>query len=121
MSLYDLSHFSAFVIGQPGGALVEQWDSHVAQVGTKVFALLGGNEQAICFKVEELSFDGLCALEGVKQAPYFAKRQWVRVHRDAALPEDQVEVYLSRSYQLVAAKLTKKVQAELGISAVSAD
>ena len=70
----------------------------------------------VVFKSGETSFEVLTALEGVKQAPYFAKRQWVCVAPDAALSAEEVEAYLRRSYRLIGSNLTKKLQRELGIA-----
>jgi predicted DNA-binding protein (MmcQ/YjbR family) len=57
----------------------------------------------------------LTGIEGVKQAPYFAKRKWVCVANEAGLSDAEVGAYLRRSYRLVAAGLTKKIRQELGI------
>ena len=81
MSLHSAKAFRTYVAGLPAVTLVEQWGAHVAKVGGKVFALCGEDGGHITFKVTELSFDGLTSLEGVAQAPYFAKRAWVSVGR----------------------------------------
>jgi predicted DNA-binding protein (MmcQ/YjbR family) len=113
--LHGVTAFSRFVSSLPGVTLHEQWGSHVAKVGGKVFALIGAEHAAICFKVEELSFDGLTGLADVTQAPYFAKRQWVAVGRAAPLSGAELKAYIERSYELVAVKLTRQARAELGI------
>lgn len=94
--------------------VTEQWNSHVAKVGGKVFALIGYDE-AIVFKVTEMSFDMLTELEGVGQAPYFAKRAWVRVSPEADLSAKDLEAYVAASYEMIASKLTRKARAELGL------
>jgi predicted DNA-binding protein (MmcQ/YjbR family) len=108
--------FKKYVLGLAGTSLVQQWGSHVAKVGDKVFALIAEDGSSICFKVGEMSFDGLTELEGIGQAPYFAKRQWVAVDKDAALSEAELEGYVAASYKIVAAKLTRKLRAELDIT-----
>ena len=118
MSLYDTAGFDAFAAALPGGMLVDQWDSRVAKVGGKVFALLGAfgkNEARIVFKCGEGSFEILSAIDGVDQAPYFAKRQWVSVSEAADLTDEELRAYIARSHGLVAQGLTKKVRQELGI------
>lgn len=115
MSLFTRADFEAFVQGLAGTSLVDQWDSRVAKVGDKVFALLTDGERRMCFKVSEESFEILTSLQGVSQAPYFAKRKWVTVMPDSELGEADVREYLSRSYHTVSASLTRKLRAELGI------
>ena len=93
--------------------------SRVAKVGGKVFTLIRLSEpdlHAIVFKCTEDSFVVLTGIEGVKQAPYFAKRQWVCVPPGPEPSNGELEAYLRRSYQLVSAGLTKKARRELGIS-----
>lgn len=115
MSLFDRSGFDAFVRGFTGTTLVDQWDARVAKVGNKVFALLTDGENRLCFKVSEESFEILTSLEGVSQAPYFAKRKWVTVEPATELSEADLVEYIGRSYRTVAGSLTRKVRAELGI------
>jgi predicted DNA-binding protein (MmcQ/YjbR family) len=116
MSLHSAKNFSKFVGGMPGVILVEQWGSLVAKVGGKVFALVAVDGADVVFKVGEISFDGLTTLEGIAQAPYFAKRQWVSVAQGAALSDAELKAYIKASYETIAGKLTKKLRAELGIS-----
>jgi predicted DNA-binding protein (MmcQ/YjbR family) len=112
--LHQRAGFEAFVRSLPAVTLVEQWEALVAKVGGKVFALLGDGNGDIVFKVSEIAFDGLVELEGIGQAAYFAKRQWVRV-APGALEDELLTGYLSQSHALVAAKLTRKLRAELGL------
>lgn len=115
MSLFSRPGFDAFVGEFAGTSLVDQWDSRVAKVGDKVFALLTDAEHRLCFKVSEESFEILTSLVGVSQAPYFAKRKWVTVEPGTALGEADLKEYLTRSYRTVSASLTRKLRAELGI------
>ena len=116
MSLHSVKAFSKFVTGLAGVTLVEQWGSTVAKVGGKVFALVATDGSDVVFKVGEISFDGLTEIEGIAQSPYFAKRQWVSVGKGAALSDAELKAYVKASYDMIAAKLTKKLRAELGIS-----
>lgn len=117
MSLHSVAAFGRLVATLPGTGMVDQWESHVAKVGGKVFALLGADGGHLVFKVSELSFEGLTAIEGVSQAPYFARRQWVSVAKGTVLKDAELKAYVRASYALVAAKLTRKLRAELGITA----
>jgi predicted DNA-binding protein (MmcQ/YjbR family) len=117
MTLFAQKGFDAFVKSLPGTSFVDQWGSHVAKVGDKVFTLLSGDgdQTRVVAKCTEESFEILTALEGISQAPYFAKRKWVEIQATAPLSDDEMNHYLTRSYQLVAAGLTKKLRQELGI------
>lgn len=67
------------------------------------------------FKVTEEVFDQLVEKEGIGQARYFAKRQWVAVDNISLLNREEWEYYLAESHRLVASKLTWKKRTELGI------
>ena len=119
MPLFDREEFERFAGSLAGVTFVDQWESRVAKVGGKVFTLLttGMNDDIprIVFKVSEESFEILTAIDGIAQAPYFAKRQWVSVSEKADLPDKDLRTYVERSYRTVAKGLTKKLRAELGI------
>lgn len=117
MSLFERDAFDAYVGAFAGVTVVDQWESHVAKVGDKVFALLHRSENGanICLKCPEESFEILTALEGIGQAPYFAKRKWVSITDRSPLTADELDHYLRRSYALVASGLTGKKRTELGI------
>ena len=110
--------FETFVLAMAGTSLVDQWESHVAKVGGKVFVLLSADkdEAHVTFKCTEESFELLTTLNGVDQAPYFAKRKWVSVAEGAPLSASELEAYVKRSYALVAAGLTRKARQEIGIT-----
>ncbi len=112
--LHTRDGFTAFTTSLPGGAVNEQWDALVAKVGGKVFCLLGDDPGVLVFKVNEIAFDGLVEMEGIDQAAYFARRQWVRVS-PGVLEPDLLAGYIRHSHALVAAKLTRKARAELGL------
>ena len=115
MSLHSVAAFRRYVGTLKSTATVEQWESTVAKVGGKVFALCGMTGTNLVFKVSETSFEGLTGLDGVDQAPYFAKRQWVSVEKGAALSDAELKGYIAASYRMIAEKLTRKARAELGI------
>ncbi len=117
MSLFSLVEFERFTRSFAGVTLVDQWESKVAKVGGKVFALLGRNEdgERIIFKCSEETFEILTSLNAVTQAPYFAKRQWISVGESATLTDHELRDYVKRSYAMVASGLSRKIRQELGI------
>ena len=94
-----------------------QWGDHlVFKVAGKIFCIAGTVEPASAsFKVTEEDFETLTEREGIKQAPYSAKRQWAQVDEPRFLSKAEWKHYLEKSYQLVVAKLTKKLRTELGL------
>lgn len=107
-----------FALSLPATTWVKQWgECLVYKVAGKMFLLLaleGDTLDGVVFKCTPEEFDELTAIEGVDQAPYCAKRHWVRVSDLAALSPAEYEHRIRRSYDLVVAKLPKKVQASLG-------
>ena len=115
MPLDSIAAFNRYVRSLKAATVTEQWDGHVAKVVGKVFALIGDAGTPIVFKVSEISFDGLSALEGIDQAAYFAKRAWVRAEEAAPLTDAELKAYIRASYDMIVAKLTRKLRAELGL------
>ena len=113
MTLHGVAAFKRYAGSLPATEIVQQWGSHVAKVGGKVFALIGETGAPIVFKVSEISFDGLTTLEGIGQAAYFAKRAWVSVDRGAPLTDAELKAYIKASHGMIAARLTRKLRAEL--------
>ena len=94
-----------------------QWGDHlVLKVAGKVYliAALAPAENLASFKVPPEEFIELTEQEGIVQAPYLARGQWVAVQQDARLSTAEWKRLLRQSYDLVVAKLPKKTQAALG-------
>lgn len=112
--------FNAFCQEMKATSHVVQWgNSDVWKVGDKVFALCGWNdgEDAFTFKTGDIAFEVLGAEPGIRPAPYLASRgmKWLQVYETGAMSDDSLKELIIESYRLVAAKLTKKKRAELGI------
>jgi len=104
----------AFALGLSATSKVIQWGaSDVYKVGGKVFAICG--EGTISFKVSDIGFLALTEGGPGRQAPYCAKGQWANVPLDA-LPRGELQDWLKTAHDLIAAKLTRKARAELGLA-----
>ncbi len=110
--------FETFVSTLPAVTLHEQWESSVAKVGGKVFALCGEGGGTLAFKVSEVAFEGLTTLEGIRQARYFAKGQWVNVERGADISDKDLKAYVREAHRIIAGKLTRKLRSELGLEGI---
>jgi len=88
----------------------------VFKVAGKVFLVIGLDAETIdgiTFKCAPAEFDDLLDIESAGQAPYFAKRHWVRLADVTAVKLPQLQSHIRHSYDLVVANLPKKVQATL--------
>ena len=53
---------------------------------------------------------------GIIPAPYMARNHWVLLESPDVLPRAELRRLVTNSYQMVAAKLPKKVRLELGLA-----
>ena len=103
-----------FALGLPAVTKVVQWGaSDVYKVGGKVFAIAG--DDGVSFKVSEIGFKALTEGGPGRQAPDCAKGQWANVSLDV-LPDADLTDWLTAAHRLIAAKLTRKLRAELGLA-----
>jgi predicted DNA-binding protein (MmcQ/YjbR family) len=90
----------------------------VFSVGGKmfcVFLLQDGRAASCSFKVDDDRFLELTGVPGVIPAPYLARAKWVQVKAGHALAAADLDALVRRSHALVAGRLTKKLQRELGV------
>ena len=87
----------------------------VFSVGLKMFAVTDSDMPAtrFSFKVDDDRFLELTDRPDIIPAPYMARLKWVSVENPTALPDEEAAQLLRRAYELVFAKLTKKLQREI--------
>jgi predicted DNA-binding protein (MmcQ/YjbR family) len=73
--------------------------------------------EGMSFKVEDERFLELTDRPGIIPAPYLARARWVHVSKEADLSDEEAAQLLRRSYELVLAKLTRKLQREIAAGA----
>ena len=96
----------------PGATYDVKWGKdHCYSVGKKMFAVFG--PKTFSFKVDDNRFLELTDLEGIIPAPYMAKHKWVLVENPKVLPEKDLRALLSRSHELILARLPKKFRDSL--------
>lgn len=110
--------FDAVCAALPGTRKDIQWgDDHVWKVGEKMFAVRGGAaKSSFSFKASDIAFEVLTETGPGRPAPYLARAKWVWFGDLAAMSDDEVTDWLRSAHGLIAAKLTKKLRAELGIA-----
>ncbi len=108
------------VQGLPGATFEykPEWDSWVAWVGPKMFAMRGSHPdkgELLTVKGDPADNETLRAeFDSVEPGYYTNKQHWVSVLLDRAeLDRARLEELLAEAYALVRASLPKKVQAEL--------
>lgn len=104
-----------FCLSLPGVHEGVKWEDHLCfMVAEKMFCITGFTDDSnLSFKVSPEDFDELIEREGIMQAGYMAKRQWVAVTKRSALKPKEWELYLRRAYELIKSKLPKKTQREI--------
>lgn len=114
-----LDRLKSFALSLPQTTVVRQWgECLVFKVVGKMFLLISLDGEVIdgvIFKCPPEEFDELTQIDGITQAPYCAKRLWVRVGDLAALPESQLRQKICISYRLVVDKLPKKTRVTHGL------
>jgi len=108
--------FNSFCGSLSGASYVKQWgDSDVWKVGAKVFAIGGwqkNDQTAFTFKTSEVNYYFLQEKAGYRPAPYFANRgmKWIQMFDVAQVEEEELRYYISESYKIVRASLSKTKQ-----------
>lgn len=104
----------AVALALPATTRIVQWGgADVYKVGGKVFAICGLSG-GLSFKVSPIGFEVLTADGPGRQAPYLAKGHWVNVPLEDLEPGDAAG-WIATAHSLIAAKLTRKARAELGL------
>lgn len=98
-----------------------QWDNDLLFcIGGKMFTVMALDAAApyrISLKCTPEEFAELTERENIDPAPYVARYHWVSLKRFDALPQAELKRLVKDSYEMVKAKLPKKVLAQLGQAA----
>jgi predicted DNA-binding protein (MmcQ/YjbR family) len=83
----------------------------VFSVGEKMFCVCSTEPPLkVSLKVNDEEFDEICIRDGFQPAPYLARAKWVLIDKPGILNKQEWESFLKRSYDLVTAKLPRKIQ-----------
>ena len=100
----------------PGATEQIQWGYDLLfKVGGKMFAVtpLEPAPVWLSFKASPENFAELTERPNIIPAPYLARAQWVALETNDALPSAELATLLRASYDMVVAKLPKKVRDSL--------
>jgi predicted DNA-binding protein (MmcQ/YjbR family) len=114
----DIEQVHAFCLSFPHVTEVVLWGNDlVFKIGGKMFAVIGldaASDHCMSFKCTPEKFAELTERKGIVPAPYVARYHWVALERFSALSEKELKSLLRTAYDLVLAKLPKKVKTALG-------
>jgi predicted DNA-binding protein (MmcQ/YjbR family) len=103
----------------PGVTRDTKWGvDMVFSVGGKMFAVMpsdGSEGGRLSFKVADDRFLELTDQPGIIPAPYLARAHWISITEPQRFATTELETFILDAYTLIRAKLTKKLQAELGL------
>ena len=93
-----------------------KWENALCfMVARKILCLYGLDDGRISFKVPDELFEELSGTDGFIRAPYLARAKWVTLVQVEKVTRKELTAYLKQSYELIKAKLPKKVKAEYGL------
>lgn len=115
----DLESVRRYCLSFPHATEGLQWgDDLLFRIAGKIFAVvvLNNTPQSISFKCKPEEFAELTEREGIIPAPYMARNNWVLAESLDVLPRAEMKRLIKDSYDMVAAKLPKRVRKDLGLA-----
>jgi predicted DNA-binding protein (MmcQ/YjbR family) len=112
----DIEWVRKYCLSLPHTTEQVQWGNDlVFKIGGKMYAVvdLEPDDSWLGFKCTPSEFAELIERPAIRPAPYLARAQWVVLESEDALPRNEIKRLLKVAYNLVYAKLTKKVRGEL--------
>ena len=112
----DRAGIGRVCLALPGATLDHPFgdDPDVYKVGGKMFVMVGG-DGGVSFKVSDIAYEILTETGKARPAPYLARAKWVNLPDPDAWDDEELAEHLAIAHRIVAAKLTKKARAELGL------
>jgi predicted DNA-binding protein (MmcQ/YjbR family) len=108
--------FDQTCMSLPGATMEVLWGAdNVFKVGGKMFAVRGPTGTA-SFKVNDVAFEMLVETGAARPAPYMARAKWVFLDDLGSMPDADLRAYLAEAHRLIAAKLTRKARAAIGMA-----
>jgi predicted DNA-binding protein (MmcQ/YjbR family) len=111
----DLETLQTYCLSMPGATECVQWGHDLLfKVGDKMFVAVGlDTPNSLSIKCDDTTFNALIEREGIVPAPYLARYKWVMLETLSTIPDRELKSLIRQSYDMVRAKLPKKVQATL--------
>ncbi len=113
----DLESVRKFCLSLPHVTEDVKWESDLLfRLGGKMFAVVAldpSSSHRMSFKCTPESFAELTERPGIVPAPYVARYHWVALEHFDALTGSELKSLVRNAYEMVRAKLPKKVRARL--------
>jgi predicted DNA-binding protein (MmcQ/YjbR family) len=111
----DIESIRTYCLSLPSATERVQWGNDLLFcIGGKMFAVAALDDPShkvfLSFKCTPEKFQELIEEPGIIPAPYMARHHWVGLERLNALPARELKSQLKIAYDLVRAKLPKKVR-----------
>lgn len=107
----------AYCLAKPGAAPDEPWEGDVvAKVGGKIFAFLGNSDgpDGMGLKcgrdADEAAELRLAYPNTVTVSAYIGRHGWNSIQLDGTIPDDELTELIDASYEMVVAKLPKRLR-----------
>lgn len=100
-------------MSMPGATEGIKWEDHICfMVAEKIFCITG-EWGGVSIKVAPDDIAELTERDGIVPTPYMARNNWLTIQQYNKLKPREWAHYVTQSYELVRAKLPKKVQKDL--------
>lgn len=108
----DIEHLRALCLALPYVTEDIKWEKDLCFcIGEKMFCVTGleSTSFGVSIKVPAEQFNELVERDGIIPAPYLARYNWVAITQADGLKPEEWEIFIKKSYELVKAKLPKKL------------
>ena len=110
----DELHAAAMAL--PGTTQDVKWGAdYVSSVGGMMFCATDEAYASLSFKASDIAYEALTETGRARPAPYAARFKWVMFDDLAGLDAAEVADWMRSAHRLVAGKLPKKLQKDLGV------
>ena len=114
----DQESIREYCLSLPDATENVQWGNDlVFKIGGKMFAVVvldNSYPHVMSFKCTPEEFAEYVEHEGIDPAAYVARYHWIALQRFDVLPKSELKRLIKDSYEMVKAKLPKKVRDQLG-------
>ena len=106
-----------YCLSMPGAVEQIQWIDHLLfKVGGKMFVIYNLNKaypNRMSLKCSPERFEEMIEVENIEPAPYLARNKWISILDGARIRTAELKELIKESYELVFAKLPKKVREKI--------
>jgi len=105
-----------FCLSLKGTTTDVKWGNDLCYlIGDKMYCVTGLDQpMKVSMKVLTEEFGELTERDGIIPAPYMARNHWIFVEKSNAFTLKEWKHYVKQSYELVFAKLPKKIKMQFG-------